>query len=160
MTADFDALFAATRQTVYAVCRRITQDRQEAEDATQQTFLEVYRALPQFRGESQVQTWVVRIAIRLAIKANAKRNRAAALEDAPERAVHAEDALVAKLDSDRVAQAMAWLPVEHRTVLALFAAEGLSHPQIADVLGVAEGTVWSRLHAARKRLKAELGDPG
>jgi RNA polymerase sigma-70 factor (ECF subfamily) len=51
------------------------------------------------------------------------------------------------------------LPAEHRAVLSLFALEGLSHREVADVLGVPEGTIWSRLHAARRRLSELMGRP-
>ena len=59
-------------------------------------------------------------------------------------------------DAAKVLRAMARLPTEQRAVLSLFALEGLKHKEIAEVLGVPEGTVWSRLHAARKRLQMEL----
>lgn len=52
---------------------------------------------------------------------------------------------------------MARLPAELRAVLSLFALEGMKHREIAEVLGIPEGTVWSRLHRARKRLQEELG---
>ena len=58
----------------------------------------------------------------------------------------------------RIAGAMERLSAEHRVVISLFAVDELPHAQIAEILGVPEGTVWSRLHAARKRLAAELGD--
>jgi RNA polymerase sigma-70 factor (ECF subfamily) len=63
----------------------------------------------------------------------------------------------ASADAARVLEAMAKLPAEQRAVLSLFAIGGMKHREIAEVLGIPEGTVWSRLHAARKRLQAELG---
>jgi RNA polymerase sigma-70 factor (ECF subfamily) len=59
-------------------------------------------------------------------------------------------------DRERLWKAMEELSLEHRTVLALFAVEGMGHKEIASILGVPEGTVWSRLHLARKRLAALL----
>jgi RNA polymerase sigma-70 factor (ECF subfamily) len=58
----------------------------------------------------------------------------------------------------RLQRALDALSFEHRTVIALFAIEGLTHPEIAATLGVAEGTVWSRLHTGRKRIAAALAD--
>jgi RNA polymerase sigma factor (sigma-70 family) len=66
------------------------------------------------------------------------------------------DAL-ARIEAGRVAAALDRLPAEQRAVLSLFALRGLGHREIAAVLGVPEGTVWSRLHAARSRLAAEVG---
>jgi RNA polymerase sigma-70 factor, ECF subfamily len=66
----------------------------------------------------------------------------------------------ARLDARRLAAALARLPAEQRAVLSLFALDGLGHREIAEILGVPEGTVWSRLHGARKRLAAELGGEG
>jgi RNA polymerase sigma-70 factor (ECF subfamily) len=69
------------------------------------------------------------------------------------------DAMMARVEAGQVVAALQRLPGELRVVLSLFAIEGLNHRQIADILGVAEGTVWARLHAARKRLAAELTGP-
>jgi RNA polymerase sigma-70 factor (ECF subfamily) len=61
-------------------------------------------------------------------------------------------------EARRATAALARLPAEPRALLSLFAIEGLSHAEVAEILGVPEGTVWSRLHAARKALLAEMGD--
>lgn len=68
----------------------------------------------------------------------------------------AEEGLLARSEALRVGEAMRALSAEHRTVLSLFALEGLSHREIADVLGIPEGTVWSRLAVARRKLASEL----
>jgi RNA polymerase sigma-70 factor (ECF subfamily) len=64
--------------------------------------------------------------------------------------------MAARDEARRVHAAMLRLPAEHRAVLSLLALEGLSHREVAEVLGVPEGTVWSRLHAARRRLSEVL----
>lgn len=61
-------------------------------------------------------------------------------------------------EAERLHRAMQTLSADHRAVLSLFALDGLSHARIAEVLGIPEGTVWSRLHLARKRLRAALDD--
>lgn len=70
-----------------------------------------------------------------------------------------EKEIVLRDEARRVANAMDRLPLEHRAVLSLFAIEGLSHREIADILGVPEGTIWSRLSNARKKLAAALTEP-
>jgi RNA polymerase sigma-70 factor (ECF subfamily) len=66
-------------------------------------------------------------------------------------------ALLLEREAPGLAEAMNRLTADHRIVLSLFAVEGLTHTRIAEILGVPEGTVWSRLHTARRRLAAELG---
>ena len=153
--AAVDELFRLYRAPLLTLAVHVTGDRAEAEDVVQQVFLAVHRALPSFRGESRVGTWLYRIAIRAAVASRASRRIASPLDDA-HAAPSTEDRLEARSDALRVAEAMRTLPVEHRTVLSLFAIEGLSHREIADVLGVPEGTVWSRLANARRKLADAL----
>jgi len=155
--AAFDELFVALREQVFAVCLHVTGNAADADDALQETFVAVHEGLAGFRGDSRLSTWVHRIAIRAAIRVRARRRPAADVHDVdpPARGV---DAVLAGELADRLAAAMNRLSAEHRVVISLFAVDELSHAQIAEILGVPEGTVWSRLHAARKRLAAELGD--
>jgi RNA polymerase sigma-70 factor (ECF subfamily) len=154
---DFTALYRDLREPILALCRNIVGDAAEAEDALQETFLAVYHALPRFRGESKPSTWVYRIAIRTALR-QASRFRRRSMEPLtadPPAAVSGDPAEAREL-SERLDAAMARLPVEHRTVLSLFSVEGLAHEEIATILGIPIGTVWSRLHTARKKLRKIL----
>lgn len=155
--AAFDDLFAALREQVFAVCFHVTGNAADADDALQETFLAVHAALPKFRGESRLSTWVHRIAIRSSIRVRARRRPAADVHevDPPARG---PDSVETRELGERISAAMNRLSAEHRVVISLFAVDELSHAQIAEILGVPEGTVWSRLHAARKRLATELGD--
>ena len=155
----FDGLFRALREPVLALCLHLTGRRSDAEDALQETFLSAYRALPFFRGEARFSTWVYRIALRAALRVRSRRRPGEQLHDEIPGG-GGEAAMAARDEVRQVAAAMARLPAEQRAVLSLFAVEGLSHAQIAQVLGVPEGTIWSRLHAARKRLAAEMGGEG
>ncbi len=154
--AAFDELFAGLREQVFAVCLNVTGNAADADDALQETFLAVHAGLAKFRGESRLSTWVHRIAIRAAIRVRARRRPAADVHevDPPARG---HDPVIAGELGERIAAAMNRLPAEHRVVISLFAVDELGHAQIAEILGVPEGTVWSRLHAARKRLQLELG---
>ena len=144
-------IFRAFREPVFGLCLHLTGRRADAEDVVQEVFLSVYRALPLFRGESRLSTWVYRIAIRASLEHRARRRPTEGLDlDAPGPDVEA--ALVVRDEARRLLVAMDRLSAEHRTVLSLFAIEGLSHHEIASILGVPEGTVWSRLNAARRRL--------
>ena len=155
--AAFDDLFAALREQVFAVCLHVTGNAADADDALQETFLAVHAGLAKFRGEAQLSTWVHRIAIRTSIRVRARRRPAADVHEIDPPSGAPDPVLAGEL-ADRIAAAMNRLSAEHRVVISLFAVDELSHAQIAEILGVPEGTVWSRLHAARKRLAAELGD--
>lgn len=139
-----------------ALCLHVTGRRDDAEDALQEAFLDVHRGLRHFRGEAAASTWVYRIALRAALRVRARR-RPEEPVDPETPGPGGEAALDARAEARRVAAALGALPAEHRAVLALFAVEGLRHAEIAAVLGIPEGTVWSRLHAARRRLAAALG---
>lgn len=153
--AVFEQLFRTMRERVFAVCLNVTANRSDAEDATQETFCSVFRALPSFRGEARLSTWIFRIAIRAALRVRARRVPAELLDDEPV-APRGPNPGEAREQRDRLLAGLASLSADHRVVLALFAVDGLSHAQIAETLGVPEGTVWSRLHLARKRLAAAL----
>lgn len=155
--AAFDELFASLREQVFAVCLHVTGNAADADDALQETFLAVHAGLAKFRGEARLSTWVHRIAIRASIRVRARRRPAADVHevDPPARG---PDPVASREMGERIAAAMNRLSAEHRVVISLFAVDELGHAQIAEILGIPEGTVWSRLHAARKRLSAELGD--
>lgn len=151
------ALFRQFREPVLALCVHVIGDIGEAEDVVQQVFLAVHRSLPRFRGEARVSTWIYRIALRAAVTARAQRKVHDSIElHADQAGPSTESELVLRDQARRIASAMDRLPIEHRAVLSLFALEGLSHREIADILGVPEGTIWSRLSSARKKLVAEL----
>jgi RNA polymerase sigma-70 factor (ECF subfamily) len=151
--AAFAELYAGYRLRVFALCRHLVNSRADAEDATQEVFLALHRALPGFRGEAALGTFIHRIAIRVALRQRGRRRPDADLPaDAAAPAAH--DPAELREDQERLWRAVGQLSPEHRTVLGLFAIDGLGHREIAAILGVPEGTVWSRLHLARKRLAA------
>lgn len=149
---DFEALYREHRDRVVRLCLNVTGSAASAEDAAQETFLSVYRGLSAFRGEARVSTWIFRIALRQALHARARREPELPepLPTSPEASLEAREQVA------RLQRALGELPEEQRLVLSLHAVEGLRHPQIAELLGIAEGTAWSRLHAARKRLAVLL----
>jgi RNA polymerase sigma-70 factor (ECF subfamily) len=139
---------AALSRRLLALCLHLCGNVADAEDALQETLLALHVA--RFRGESSVEAFAYRVALRI------KARRRQAGEPSGEPAASGAGAIEAAADAAKVLRAMARLPTEQRAVLSLFALEGLKHREIAEILGVPEGTVWSRLHAARKRLQMEL----
>jgi RNA polymerase sigma-70 factor (ECF subfamily) len=154
--AAFEQIFHVHRGRVFALCQRLCGNRALAEDAFQETFLDVYRGLRGFRGEAQLGTWIYRIAMRTALRLRARTPAPVEPEAEPADGTAPLDALDARARARRVQAAIDALPAEQRTVIALFAVDGLSHGEIAEILGVPEGTVWSRLHKARKAIASAV----
>ncbi|HEY7518624.1 MAG TPA: sigma-70 family RNA polymerase sigma factor [Methylomirabilota bacterium] len=158
----FEELVIAYQHRVFGVALRMLGNRAEAEEIAQETFLRAHRALPEFRGEARLHTWLYAIASRLCLNRLASAERrlvrgddealAGARSDAPSAAAVLERA---ELDA-AVREAIAALPEERRIVVVLRDLEGLSYEEIGEVLGLEPGTVRSRLHRARLDLKAKL----
>jgi RNA polymerase sigma-70 factor (ECF subfamily) len=152
-------LYEGLRPRVWALCVRLCGDRQLAEDAMQDAFFNVFRNLHAFRGEARLSTYLYRVAVREALAHRARRLPTGPIEEAAELASPAPppDALAAdRQRAERTQRAFRTLSPAHQTVLSLFAIEGLSHKQIAQVLGIPEGTVWYRLHESRKALSEKV----
>jgi RNA polymerase sigma-70 factor (ECF subfamily) len=157
----FAEVYQALRTSVFALCLHITGRKPEAEDALQDCFVAVHRGLAGFRGEARLATWAYRIAVRSALAVRARRGPARALEEttsyeASDGSPGPEALASSRQELARLRAAFDQLSSEHQLVLSLFAVDGLGHVEIAEVLGVPTGTVWSRLHLARKRLNALL----
>ena len=154
------------KDLVYRVAMQITKNSDDASDVLQDAFLKVYDSINAFRQESAFETWLYRIVVNLSIDAVKKRKRQqesmASLSEVTD--VHQNPDI--QQDPTRqaernelqewVTQAVNSLSIKHRAVVILHELEGLSHPQIADILDCSEGTVRSRLHYARKRLRVLL----
>ena len=143
---------AALSRRLLALCLHLCGNAADAEDALQETLLALH--VGRFRGESTIDTFAYRVALRISlrIKARSRLGNPMTVEPAGSGAGPIE----AAADASKVLRAMSRLPADQRAVLSLFAIEGMKHREIAEVLGVPEGTVWSRLHAARKRLQMDL----
>ena len=158
----FEELVIAYQHRVFGVALRMLGNRAEAEEIAQETFLRAHRALPEFRGEARLHTWLYAIASRLCLNHLGAADRrlvrgdAEALESAPSDEPDAGARLERAERDAAVRDAIAALPEERRIVVVLRDLEGLSYDEIAEVLGLEPGTVRSRLHRARLDLKAKL----
>jgi RNA polymerase sigma-70 factor (ECF subfamily) len=168
--AAFKEIYDAHAGLVYSVAYRMLRDRHHAEDVTQEVFLEAYRSLDTFRGESRLSTWLYRIAVNRSLNHQRKQKLQRWLsldfedtsgetagqhvqgepEDGP-------DTLMEKKDTERIVEdAINRLPERQRTAIVLHRYEGLSHEAIAEVLGVTIGSVESLLHRAKQSLARRL----
>jgi len=157
----FEEILRAHEDRVFSVCLRILGDRDQALDATQETFLTIFRKAVQFQGKSAVGTWIYRIAVNTCydLLRKAKRRPAISLPDhldPPDPG--AEEAVDAAGVRPEIQRALADLPKDFRAAIVLADIEGMSLPEVAAVLGVPVGTVKSRVFRGRRLLARSLGN--
>jgi RNA polymerase sigma-70 factor (ECF subfamily) len=151
----------AHEDRVFAICLRTLGNRDMALDATQETFITVFRKVGQFEGKSAFSTWVYRVAVNTCydVARKAKRRQVDALPEhvEPEDAGAGDAFEAADLRPD-INAAIANLPEEFRAAVVLSDLEGLPLAEVADIIGVPVGTVKSRVFRGRKILAAALGN--
>jgi RNA polymerase sigma-70 factor (ECF subfamily) len=164
-------LVAEHQRTVVQLATNLLGDRDEALDLSQEVFLRVFRTIHRFRGHSSLRTWIYRIAVNQARNRHRfwrRRHRADQVSLDQHVAAHGdvfsgfgptpERVLAQKELAVRLRDALDRLPFDQRTAIVLREVDGLSYEEIAYSLGLAVGTVKSRLTRARQALRAELGD--
>ena len=160
-TPTFDDLYASLAPRVLALALQMTGDADLARDVLQDTFLAVHRGLKGFRGQAEASTWVYRIAINASHRVRRRRARAGSIErHAAEIRRHGMGGESDPERVERLYRALDRLSPEHREVLSLLALRDISTSAIAQVLGVPVGTVHSRCHHARERLREAMDQEG
>jgi RNA polymerase sigma-70 factor (ECF subfamily) len=138
----------------------MSRDPAIAEDCTQETFINAWKALARFQTRSSLATWLHRIAVNVAL---AKRRKATAVlestSDDEDEVIESDWTLETPLEVNEIEAAIERLPEGARDVLVLHAIYGYSHLETAEMLGVAEGTCKAQLHRARSLLRDKLGVP-
>ncbi|HVF85968.1 MAG TPA: RNA polymerase sigma factor [Pyrinomonadaceae bacterium] len=158
----FEELYERHNRRVYSLCLRMTSNVAEAEDLAQEVFIQLFRKVGSFRGESAFTTWLHRLTVNQVLMHFRKRGvRMEQTTDDGETPVQ----VVAGTENpnqmpvvDRIAldKAIAQLPPGYRTVFVLHDVEGHEHEEIARMLGVSVGTSKSQLHKARMKLRGLL----
>jgi RNA polymerase sigma-70 factor, ECF subfamily len=173
---EFDRLHRNHVELVYRFAQRICGQSEDAKDLVQETFLNAYRGLKDFRGEARVSTWLYAIASRACIRMQRKRKgepeRELSLEEfiptsdgefrlqIPTDGLSPEEALQNKELRRALRQAIQRLPHKYRLVLVLRDMEGLTTKEVGAVMGLNERAVKSRLHRARLFIRRELSARG
>ncbi len=158
--AAFDALVRRHDQRAFALAYRLLGHREDAEDVVQESFIAALDALDRFDATRPFGPWLYRIVVNRSLNARKARSRrvmevipedAASPVAAPDRAVETAEARA------RLRGALASLSQRQRSVIEMIELEGFSGPEVAEILGIPEGTIRWHLHGARKALRAALG---
>jgi RNA polymerase sigma-70 factor (ECF subfamily) len=160
---SFEGLYGLHKRRVYSLCLRMTGNTAEAEDLTQEAFLQLYRKIATFRGESAFSTWLHRLAVNVVLMHLRKKGLPEisldeALEpqheDGPKKDIGARDNVLAgSIDRVNLERAIESLPPGYRIIFVLHDVEGYEHNEIAEMMGCSIGNSKSQLHKARMKLR-------
>jgi RNA polymerase sigma-70 factor (ECF subfamily) len=166
-SAAFEYLYQLHGRRVYALCLRMVRNPADAEDLMQEAFLQLFRKISTFRGESAFFTWLHRMAVNVVLmRLRKKFLRTASLEETtepdeetggPRKEVGAPDLrLSGAVDRVNLERWIGKLPLGSRTIFVLHDVQGYEHNEIADIMGCSVGNSKSQLHKARARLRKLL----
>lgn len=164
--ACFEALYARHKRRVFSLCLRMTGDYGQAEDFTQEAFLQLYRKIASFRGESAFSTWLHRLSVNIVLmhfrkkgipEVSLEENLEPQYEGEPPKEFGAsDDRLQGSIDRLTLESAIGELPPGYRIIFILHDIEGYEHNEIAEILGCSIGNSKSQLHKARMKLRTLL----
>jgi len=158
----FQVLYNLHKRRVYSLCLRMTANTAAAEDLTQEAFLQLFRKIATFRGESAFSTWLHRMAVNVVLMQLRKKGlNVVPLEDtmegdeeSPKKEPGADDVrLAGSIDRLQLQQAIGELPPGYRMIFLLHDVQGYEHNEIADMVGCSIGNSKSQLHKARMKLR-------
>jgi RNA polymerase sigma-70 factor, ECF subfamily len=162
--AAFERLYQLHSRRVYSLCLRMVGNTAEAEDLTQEAFLQLFRKIATFRGESAFSTWLHRLAVNVVLMRLRKKSAVeTSLEEVtepdeesggPRRDFGGPDLrLTGSIDRVNLQRAVEQLPPGYKAVFVLHDVQGYEHNEIADIMGCSIGNSKSQLHKARMRLR-------
>jgi len=164
--AAFEQLYRLHKRRVYSLCLRMTSNTAEAEDLTQEAFLQLFRKIATFRGESAFSTWLHRLSVNVVLMHFRRKSLpVTSLEEAsepdeeggPRKDFGGPDNLLAgSVDRVNLERAIERLPRGYRMVFLLHDVEGYEHNEIAEMLGCSVGNSKSQLHKARLKMRQLL----
>ena len=163
--AAFEVLYNLHKRRVYSLCLRMTTNTAEAEDLTQEAFLQLFRKIGTFRGESAFSTWLHRMAVNVVLMQLRKKglqlvpldDENEGEEETPKKDYGAQDNVLAgSIDRLQLKNAIDRLPPGYRSIFVLHDVEGFEHNEIADMVGCSIGNSKSQLHKARMKLRELL----
>ncbi len=157
--AAFTAIVRHYEHRLRVIAYQILQDPQAMDDALQEVFAAAYSALPGFRGDAALGTWLHRITCNVCLQSLRTASRRPAIADDPldDGDLPAWEETAAVIDKTAIAEALAALPAEQRILVLLVDRDGYDYRTAAELVGIPRGTVASRLAGGRAALRARLG---
>ena len=158
----FEEIYQRHHRRVYSICLRMLQNATEAEDLTQDVFIQLYRKIGSFRGDSAFTTWLHRLTVNQVLmhfrKRNVKFEKTTEEGETPVQVVGGTEnpRKMPVVDKIAIEHAIAQLPNGYRNVFVLHDVEGYEHEEVAKILGCSVGTSKSQLHKARLKLRKLL----
>lgn len=160
--AAFELVYERYHRRTYSLCLRMTASQTEAEDLTQEVFIQLFRKIGSFRGDSAFSTWLHRLTVNQVLmhfrRRSVKNERTSEDGEMPEGAVtgSANPNKMAVVDRIALKNAIRQLPNGYRRVFVLHDVEGFEHEEVARMMGISVGTSKSQLHKARLKLRGLL----
>lgn len=165
----FEALYAMHKRRVFSLCLRMTRNVEEAEDLTQDAFLQLYRKIESYRGDSAFSTWLHRLAVNTVLMHMRKKvlpeisldeDLDTEEEDGLKKEYGAQDEnLTGTVDRVNLERAIGRLAPGYRMIFVLHDVEGYEHNEIAEMMGCSIGNSKSQLHKARVKLRSKMKVP-
>ena len=158
----FEEIYHLHHKRVYSICFRMVRNTSDAEDLTQQVFIQLFRKLHTFRGDSSFTTWLHRLTVNQVLmyfrRRSVKNEKVSEDGEMPEQTVAGSSNPNRMQVVDRIAlkNAVAMLPNGYKSVFLLHDVEGYEHEEVARQLGISIGTSKSQLHKARLKLRGLL----
>ncbi len=158
----FELLYERYHRRTYSLCLRMMKNRTEAEDLTQEVFIQLFRKAGSFRGDSAFSTWLHRLTVNQVLmhfrKRSFKNEKTSEDGELPEQIAHdsANRTKTPVLDRIALKRAVGELPPGYKSVFLLHDVEGYEHSEVARILGISIGTSKSQLHKARLKLRGLL----
>ncbi len=154
-----DQLLSRHYERLYALCRRMARNDADAADACQEALMAIVRGIDKFQGNSTFRTWSYRVASNACLdELRRRQRRPLALIDEPERAADSPDLSQQVADRLTIEDALPRIAEDFRAPVVLRDVLGMDYAEIADTLGIAPGTVRSRISRGRKQLAELLGN--
>lgn len=154
--ASQSSLYKLYKDQFFVLSLKYCKNRQEAQDNLQDSFLEIFKRIKQYKGKGSFEGWMKRIVINKAIDRYKREIKKTSFEDVK----HAEDAVEIEeslnIPLDQILTCIQNLPTQYRLVFNLYVMDGYSHKEISNMLGISTGTSKSNLHRAKLILKQQL----
>lgn len=160
--AAFEMLYERHHRRVYSLCLRMTNSQIEAEDLTQEVFIQLFRKIGSFRGDSAFSTWLHRMTVNQVLmyfrRRSVKNEKTSESGEIPEQTVSGTEnpRKMPVVDKIALKNAVAQLPNGYRNVFILHDVQGYEHEEVAKIMGISVGTSKSQLHKARLKLRGLL----